>query len=156
MCTQFNKKLCHFVGSVIIYNCFYFYIGSNNWWNRISLYKRNSENGDIIISIGKHELYTSYNLFAVKRYFSQDKSVALCCVIVIHDMNTYKTWRFCRPSNVPGSISLMLLLDRYLRWENKVGLKHLITKPVHLVIFTNVLRFSFSRSNTLINYSTNI
>ena len=42
------------------------------------------------ISIGKHELYTSYNLFAVKRYFSQDKSVALCCVIVIHDMNTYK------------------------------------------------------------------
>ena len=66
-------------------------------------------------------------------------------------MNTYKNWRFCRPTNVPGSISLMLLLDRYLRWENKVGLKHLITKPIHLVIFTNVLRFSFSRSNTIIS-----
>ena len=147
--------MCHFVGSVTIYNCFYFYIFLTICEIAFRYTNEIMKMGTYI-SIGKHELYTSYNLFAVKRDFSQDKSVTLSCVIVIHDMNTYSLWRFGRPSNVPGSISLMLLLDRPLKCENNVWLKHLITKPVHLVIFTNVLRLSFSRSNTLINYSTNI
>ena len=60
------------------------------------------------ILIGKHELRTSSNLFPV---------------IGIHDINAYNKSSFCRPSNVPGAISLMLLLDSDLRWENKVGLK---------------------------------
>ena len=41
--------------------------------------------------IGKYELSTSSNLFAMRRNFNQDISVAGCCVIEIHAMNTYNS-----------------------------------------------------------------
>ena len=77
------------------------------------------------ISIGKHELRASPNLLAVRRNLTQAKSMARCCAIDIHAMNTTSN---C--SNTTKKCSVFNFTDFVVGQISKVGkqsrVKHLI------------------------------